>query len=114
MEKELNENIGWTWAICTKCGKMHMIYDKNGQYNDDFPRLMCNNCKTKSKRAKAEKNRKEGSPDTFLKTNNITDKDIIKEFKAIYNRNTRRQYKSILKDAIEIVGYRKEEMTLDK
>ena len=41
-------------------------------------------------------------------------KDIIKEFKAIYNRNTRRRYKSILKDAIEIVGYRKEEVTLDK
>jgi hypothetical protein len=91
-----------------------MIYDKKGQYNDDFPRLMCSSCKSKAKRIKAEKTRKEGSPDTFLKTNNITDKDIIKEFKAIYNRNTRRQYKSILKDAIEIVGYRKEELTLDK
>ena len=44
------EFIGWTWAICTKCGKMHMIYDKKGQYNDDFPRLMCSSCKSKAKR----------------------------------------------------------------
>lgn len=106
---EENENIGWTWATCTKCGKMYMFYDKKGIYNDDFPRIICPQCKAKSTRKKNEALKKHGSPDKFLKENNITDVDVIKEFKAIYSRNTRRRYETILRDAIQIAQYRKEE-----
>lgn len=108
MAKVINEQlVGWTWAICTKCGKMYSYYDKNGTVIDEFPRVMCPTCKANSTKKRNKTGR--GTPEAFLKSKNITDKDIIKEFKAIYKRNTKRTYECILKDAIEISGYRKAE-----
>lgn len=109
MVKIINEEaVGYTWAICTKCGKMYSYFDKQGKYNDDFPRIMCPTCKANSTKKKNKTGR--GTPEAFLKEKGVTDKDIIKEFKAIFKRNTKRTYECILKDAIEISGYRKAEV----
>lgn len=101
-----NENVGWTWAVCTKCGKLWQYFDKKGKYNDDFPKLKCPSCKAQTTKKKNKTGR--GTPDKFLKDNGVTDKEIISEFKKIYRRYPRRRYENILKDAIEVVGYKRE------
>lgn len=94
---EENENIGWTWATCHQCGEMHAIYDAKGIYNDKFPSMLCPKCKYERKM------------DKFLKDNNITNKEIIKEFKDIINKHTNgyRKFTSVIKEATKNVEKRK-------
>lgn len=102
-----NEFTGWVTATCRKCGKAFMYNDKKGKYNDEPPtKFYCDDCVKKG-----FKNVKEvDTPDKFLKRNKITDKIVKREFKKICKtRGNRRTYNSILKEAIEVAGYYKEE-----
>lgn len=98
--------IGWVTATCKKCHKAFMHFDKYGEFNDDPPtRFYCEEC------VKAgNKNRKgKETPDEYLKANGITDKLVCKEFRRICKnfRGKRLRYDYVLKEAIEVAGYRR-------
>jgi hypothetical protein len=98
---------GFCTATCKNCGKAFMYYDKKGEYNDTPPtKFYCEECVKRG-----FKNEKfVDTPNKFLKRNKITDKTVIREFKKICKtRKNRRTYENILKEAIEVAGYYKEE-----
>lgn len=96
---------GWTYAECKNCGKVFPFEDKNGDYNEIPPtKFYCPQCEKLGFKNKKGKE----TPEEFLKANNITDKDVIREFKnGIKNfRGKRLNFNNILKDALEIVEYK--------
>lgn len=128
MPKKIKEEfVGWTFSICPKCGNIWSIYDKYGEFNEDFAHRKCPVCKAKKTReinkkrvadgknklseTKKRKPKKLEPSEKFLKDNNITDRMVIKEFKNILKRREgqRFTFNKVLKDAIEIAGYRLQE-----
>lgn len=93
---------GWVTETCVECGKAFMFNDMFGQINDEpIGKFYCPTCF----------NKKEITPDIFLKNNFVNDKIIKAQFKKLVKRNKGLDisYKEMLKQAIEISGYIKEE-----
>lgn len=105
-----DEYIGWVTATCKnkECQKAFMYFDKNGKFNDLPPDCFyCPECIAKGFKNKREK--KLSEPEKFLKEKNIKDNIIKKQFLKLCKMRNHKRYTSLLKEAIEIAGYIKEE-----
>ncbi len=107
--KKTNEFEGWVTATCKnkKCEKAFLIYDKKGEFNDEpTTKFYCPICEKNGFKNKKEKE----TPEKFLKRMGIIDKIVKREFKKICKtRSYRRTYDNILKEAIEVAGYYRDE-----
>lgn len=100
-----SEYQGWVTETCKKCGKAFMYNDTKGVINDEpTKKFYCPECQKNG-----FKNTKKGklTPEEYLKINNITDKELIKEFKRQlkYFIGKNLNYDNVMKNTVKILEY---------